>query len=253
MANQKNQSNYWSEGIIRCGRYAFMPNKLSFCGPDKNKDLFYYCSQNQADRGLELILAKFQTLYPYLRFIARANKIKDPFDQRVIEAYWIGNHLLENIDRPSLYRHLTDNLAIKKKINLSSYQELKNRIRLGARPHHNFHVFSVWRRTGHWDLMHTLSSMDLCRISWGRVVKVAPQSLEVIYQPLVFVNNRLALGQSKVEQVAYQTEGKSFLKEVSPGDWVSIHWGFACEILTDWQVAYLKKYTLENINLANFN
>ncbi len=245
---QKSQQN---QGIIRCSYYAFMPNKLSFCGPDKNKDLFHYCAENQADQGLIQILRQFQTLYPYLYFIAKNNKIKDPFDERVIEAYWIGNELLENIEKKALYRHLNENLEIKKKVKPDLYREIEAKIILGAKPHHNFHVFNVWQRTGNWDVMHTLSSMDLCRISWGRVIRIKNSVLEVAYQPLILEGDYLTLGEEKIKQVNYQIGGKSFLGQVQKGDWISLHWGFACEVLSELQVAYLKKYTQENIRLVN--
>ncbi len=247
MSQEKPDS--WNKGIIRCARYAFMPNKLSFCGPDKNKDLFYYCSENKADSGLNSILEEFQTLYPYLRFIAKSNRIKDPFDEKVIEAYWLGNQLLERIDQPSLYYHLNNNLEIKKKVKLGSYRKIEKKISLGAKPHHNFHVFSVWQQAKNQDLARILSSMDLCRISWGRVLKVGSSILETAYQPLTLKDNSLILGSEKMIQVNYQAN--AFLKKIKPGDWISLHWGFACEKLNDLQVAYLKKYTQENIQLNN--
>ncbi len=240
-----------NQGVIRCSYYAFMPNRLSFCGPDKNKDLFNYCVENQVDKGLQLILSKFQTLYPYLHFIAWSNKIRDPFNEKVVEAYWIGNELLENISKNSLYRHLTDNLRINKKIKPKSYQQVKTRIALGARPHHNFHVLNIWRRIGNQDIERALSSMDLCRISWGRVVKVNKSSLRVSYQPLILENNDLILGKEIVQEVAYQIDKKGFINQIQEGDWISMHWGFACEVLSGLQVAYLKKYTEENIRLVN--
>ena len=38
---------------------------------------------------------------PYLRLIAAANGIADPLDRRVVEAYWLGNGLLERTDLPA--------------------------------------------------------------------------------------------------------------------------------------------------------
>jgi len=239
------------EGILRCARYAFMPNKLSFCGPDKNRDLLYYCQTGKIDGGLNLILEKFQTLYPYLELIARANQIRDPFDERVIEAYWIGNQLLENIGKSALYHHLIDEQQLKKKLNPKLFKQTVSKIPLGAKPHHSFHVFNVWKRTGNLDVAHTLSTMDLCRISWGKIKKIKKPYLEVEYQPLILEKDKLKLGNLIPQKVLFEMDNDGFIKEPRIGQWVSFHWEFACEFLNKKQINYLKKYTQESIDLAN--
>jgi len=228
-----------------------MPNRLTFCGPDKNTDLFHYCHSSDVDQGLKNILEEFQTLYPYLKIIARHNRIRDPFSESVVEAYWIGNHLLENINKSELHNHLVDNLKMKKKLSIQGMNKLKDKIGLGARAHHNFHVLSVWKNIDEIDSMQILSSMDLCRISWGKVKEVNDSSLKVEYQPIVLRNDRLDLGQLVDYEVNYKINDKGFIKKPEIGDWISMHWGFACEVLSDWQVANLKKYTLESIDLSN--
>ncbi|NQV00719.1 MAG: hypothetical protein HQ537_01160 [Parcubacteria group bacterium] len=240
-----------SKGILRCARYAFMPNKLDLCGPDKNRDILYYCETQEVDKGLSLILKEFQVLYPYLKFIAYSNQIKDPFDERVIEAYWIGNQLLENIDKSRLYNHLANEQQLKKKLNKKLFKKVTDKISLGAKPHHSFHVLSVLKRTGNVDIMHTLNSMDLCKISWGRIKKVSKTNLEVEYNPLAFENNKLKLDSLINYKVLYQINNSGSIKKPQVNQWISFHWGFACEILNNLQVNNLKKYTLESIQLFN--
>lgn len=248
--NQLPQFN--SRGIIRCARYAFMPNKLSFCGPDKNEDLFHYGHSQEVDQGLDLILKEFQVLYPYLKLIAQANQLKDPFNERIIEAYWIGNQLLENVTKPKLYNHLIDEQKLKKKLNKKLLKKTIEKIPLGAKPHHSFHVLSVWKRTGNLDIMHTINTMDLCRIGWGKIKGVNRPYLEVDYQPLVLEKDRLELGQAISQKILYEINNLGFIKKPKIGKWVSFHWGFACEILNKYQVENLKKYTQESIRLANY-
>ncbi|MFH1671515.1 MAG: DUF6390 family protein [Candidatus Portnoybacteria bacterium] len=251
---KKSQFNRFnSQGIIRCARYAFMPNKLSFCGPDKNRDLFYYSSTGEVDQGLNLILKEFQTLYPYLNFIARVNKIKDPFDEKVIEAYWIGNSLLDNIEKNKLYNHLSDDHQLKKKLSRLLLKQVIDKIPLGAKPHHSFHVLNVWKRTGHLDIMHTLSTMDLCRVSWGKIRKIDWPELEVEYQPLTLEKDKIKLGELVNNKVLGQINDSGFIKEPKIGDWISFHWNFACEVLNENQINNLKKYTEESIRLVNSN
>ena len=251
--NEKNQlDQFSSQGILRCARYAFMPNKLSFCGPDKNKDLFYYCQNQEVDHGLNLILKEFQVLYPYLKFIAQSNQLKDPFDEKIIEAYWLGNQLLDNVNKSRLYNHLLDEQQLKKKLNKKLLKKVVDKIPLGAKPHHSFHVLSVWKRTGNLDVMHTLNSMDLCRISWGKIKKIDLPNLEVEYQPLVLENGRLKLGSIIFQKVLTEINNSGFIEKPRLGQWISFHWGFACEVLNNYQVANLKKYTEESIRLTNY-
>jgi len=250
--NKKNQFDQFnSQGILRCARYAFMPNKLNFCGPDKNRDLFYYAQNQEVDQGLNLILKEFQVLYPYLRFIAHSNQIKDPFDERIIDAYWLGSSLLENVSKSGLYNHLLDEQQLKKKLNKKLLKKVVSKIPLGAKPHHSFHVLSVWKRTGNLDVMHTLNSMDLCRISWGKIKKIDLPNLEVEYQPLALENDRLKLGSVVSQKVLTEINESGFIKKPRLGQWISFHWGFACEILNHQQVENLKKYTEESIQLVN--
>lgn len=247
--NQQPQFDF--RGIIRCARYGFMPNRLSFCGPDKNKDLFHYCHTQEVDLGLKEILEDFQTLYPYLKFIAQYNHIKDPFDEKVVEAYWIGNHLLENISASQLYKHLKDSLKVQRKMLKPAINRLNEKVSLGAKAHHNFHVLSVWQQADKISSAQTLNAMDLCRISWGKVKKVNQTSLEVEYLPLVLENDKLSLGEPVVRKINYRLGDKGFINQPKEDNRISMHWGFACEILSDWQIANLKKYTQESIDLVN--
>ena len=109
----------------------------------------------------------------------------------------------------------------------------------------------LWKRTGHLDVMHTLNSMDLCRISWGKIKKISQPYLIVEYQPLVLEDNKLSLGEPVWQKINYRIGDKGFIEQPKQGDWISMHWGFACEVLSDWQIANLKKYTQESIALAN--
>jgi hydrogenase maturation factor len=53
----------------------------------------------------------------------------------------------------------------------------------------------------------------------------------------------LALGREREERIDHVVDGASFLDDVGPGDHVAVHWGFACDRLTDEQVARLEHWT----------
>ena len=78
-------------GVLTCAHYAFPPNSLHYCGPHQSTTIKEYLQAQIAEPRLSTLLSQFETLYPYLQCIAEANNIKDPFDIRVVEAYWLGN------------------------------------------------------------------------------------------------------------------------------------------------------------------
>lgn len=234
-------------GLTRFARYAFMPNRLGYCGGDDNRALYDYVVARRADRGLAELLVRFTGAMPYLRLIARSNGLADPYDPRVVEAYWIGNELLQGVEARQLYDHLADRFA----------SQLQGRVRelvlgkapAGAHPHHSFHVLDVYRRTA--ETEQTISSLDSCRISWGRVVQVEGAQVLVERRPIELQAGKLALGATRQERVLRQIDGRGFADAASPGDWVSLHWSWVCEVLTEIQRAALERYTRHHLRLAN--
>jgi hypothetical protein len=233
--------------ILSCARYAFRPNFLKYCGPDQNGELLQYLRSAEDDGGVGEILKKFETLYPYLRLIARENKTGDLFDKKISEAYWVGNDLLANVKMARLHEHLADGLKLKKKLSQKELDLLVGKISHGANPHHSFHVFNIWQRTGHVENPHTLFTMDECRIGWGAVVAVAEKTIDVVYEPLVFANGKLAYGAPTPKKIFYELRDVA----VSPGDWITFHWSSFCDVLEREQLENLKKWTGINLELAN--
>ena len=240
-----------TDGLLRCSKYAFGPNRLHYCGPDANREILAYMQNGAEDPGLEKLLQAFRTLYPYLKLIADANSIRDPFNPRVVDAYWIGNELLKNAGEKRLYRHLLDNLDVKKKVGRQSFELVEDIIKKGALPHHSFHVLSIWKRTGNLDIPHTLESMDSCRISWGTVLNADGPFLAVKTEPLIYENGRLALGNPETRRIHRDISSPPDIEQLKSGDIITIHWGVPCEAISKKQAATLKRYTLHHIALAN--
>lgn len=239
------------DGVLRCTRYAFGPNRLHYCGPDANKEINAYLQNQTVDSGLVSLLKEFKTMYPYLQLIASANAIADPFDERVVEAYWLGNALLDNIGRERLYQHLTDKQHLKKRLSPKSFAELEHKICLRALPHHSFHVLAIWKRTGHQDRDHTLESLEACRISWGRVIKVTGPAVTVSWQPLILRAGKLALGEQQQKKIYRPFEADTDIEQLASGQIITMHWNVPCEVITENQAQVLKKYTLKHLALAN--
>jgi hypothetical protein len=233
--------------MTRFVRYAFMPNRLRYCGGDDNRTLFDYGVEQIVDGGLPPLLRRFSGALPYLQLIARSNTIADPFDERVVEAYWIGNDLLNGVEVRALYDSLLERFG--KQMQGRTRSLILGKAPAGARPHHSFHVLDIHSRLG--ELEHSLATLDNCRISWGQVVGVDRGELLVNRVPLVLRDGRLVLSHALPERITRQVNGRGFADQAAPGDWVSIHWGWACEVLSDSQRQNLERWTRHNLAIAN--
>lgn len=235
-------------GTSRFIRYAFMPNHLHYCGGDDNRQIFDYALAAVREPSLDTMLRKFTGAMPYLSLIACNNGILDPFDERVVEAYWIGNELLERVEVGDLYGSLRDRFA--KQLSPRLLELVAAKAPAGARPHHSFHVFDVWRNVARLD-GDVLATLDNCRISWGRVTRVEAGRLVVARPPLVLRDGKLGLDAARSEPVLRQIDGQGFADLAQPGDWVSLHWGWVCEVLSERQRASLERYTRYHLAIAN--
>ncbi|MBA3336228.1 MAG: hypothetical protein H0T49_01525 [Chloroflexia bacterium] len=234
-------------GTTRFVRYAFMPNRLRYCGGDDNRTIFEYALEAVREPPLDTMLRKFHGAMPYLTLISRSNGIADPFDDRVVEAYWLGNELLDLVE----VRQLHDAILARVGPHLEgrTREWVLGKAPAGARPHHNFHVFDVHSRVG--EQSQSLHTMDQCRISWGRVVTVEGSELVVEREPLILLEGKLLLGPAQTVRVARQVEGRGFADEAAPQNWVSLHWDWVCEVLTTRQRDNLERYTRDHLRLAN--
>ncbi len=235
-------------GTTRFVRYAFMPNRLQYCGGDDNRTILDYAIADVREAPLVGMLRKFTGALPYLALIARRNGISDPFDERVVEAYWIGNELLECVEAKELYDHLTARYG--QELSRRTMDRVAAKAPAGARPHHSFHVFDVWRQTER-GRNEVLATLDSCRISWGTVTAVEPLELVVERAPIVFRDGGLSLGEPRSERVTRMLEGNGFVEGAAVGDVVSMHWSWACEVLTATQQRSLERYTRLHLALAS--
>lgn len=230
-------------GIFQCARFAFKPNQLAYCGPDQNKELAEYLEKLETDGGLSQILEKFECMVPNLRFIASENKIVNPFDEKVVEAYWIGNDLLANTRKPQIYSYLRENtkLMLKDKIRLNEKMEMP------ANMHHSFHVFRVWQQAEFAENPQILKMMDECRIGWGQAVGASQNTIQVNYEPLIFLDGKLSFGKLALKNIAFEAEKHAPQKN----DWVSFHWSSYCKTLSPLELKNLRKWTKINMDIYN--
>lgn len=236
------------DGLKLCTKYAYPPNSLSLCGPEKQEDLSWYLKIGKVDSGTKEILTQFSTLYPYLRLIAQENKISDPFDPQVIEAYWLGNNLLHDIPIRQFATHLRETIGLEKKVRRSDLELILRKIPFGALPYHAFHVLNVYVRTGHLDIPYTLETMNACIINWGKVVEIHKNDIVIKTQKLLKKKSVLTF-QNGIHRTIHMHV--PILLHV--GDTVSYHWGMMCERLTQTKLLNLIFYTNLSLRLANMD
>jgi len=93
--------------------------------------------------------------------------------------------------------------------------------------------------------------MDNCRISWGKVVELDGSSLIVEVMPLLIVGHSLVLGSPERRTVMREFDRSGFVSTAQVGDWVSIHWNWACQVLSPRQVANLERWTRYHLDIVN--
>jgi len=202
---------------------------LGYCGPK-----FLACDKSS--------LLQFEGAVPYLRLIAQANNIKDEFDARVVEAYWLGNDLLKKVSDKNLYGNIEN--RFKKRMSGKDWSWLVAESIREAKPHHVFHVFDIYRRAG---LMRSgaiekvLETMDNCRISWGSMTDEG----FVEYSPLVFKNNKLDFGEKTEKKLI------SLDSTIKVGDEVSFHWNYICDKISPRQKQNLTFWTKYHLDITN--
>jgi Family of unknown function (DUF6390) len=219
-------------GPLLFARYAYPPNALGLCGADDSRTLLEYGDARESDAGLAELARTFDGAWPYLTLIARANRIADPLDPQVVEAYWVGNALLDRVRPGDLAQHVEERFRGR----IGRAREHVNAVvAAGAVPHHCFHVFGVYPwlgllRTGVVD--QPLHVLDQCRTTPGVVAAVDGDEATVLARPLVWDGVVLRLGVLAPRQARWRADGLAFVGPPEPGGLVSLHWGFVCDVLT---------------------
>ena len=238
-------------GPVLFARYAYPPNRLGLCGPADAPALLDGAAAG-ADGELRELARGFEGAYPYLQLIAEQNHLADPLDERVVDAYWLGSPLTAAVRPRAMHRDLVE--RFRGRMPVGDWRWLEAALAGGSRPMHAFHVLEVFPRVG---LMRggrpdpVVETMDACRIRWGRVVDIVGEQLLVAARRLDLVDGRLELGPERTELANGWGAPGGLLDGVEPGDWVSLHWSWACDRLSPAQLTRLASWT--DLALASAN
>ena len=239
-------------GPLMFVRYAYPPNALGYCGPADFAAFREYAVAGVVDRGLVQLAQAFAGAWPYLELIAAGCGIRDPLDRRVVEAYWVGNDLLDKVPVTEIGDSIQDRFRHRTGRNFSFLAE---GVQAGGVPHHSFAVFCVYPWTGllgdDRKARHALMVLDRCRIRWGKVTAVQGDQATVEYRPLCWDGRLLTLGEPLTEMARLALNGTVLARGIAPGDWVSLHWDWICDRLTQRQLRALRDFTLRHLDLVN--
>lgn len=236
-------------GLRLAALYGIVTQRLGFCGPQEKpvkKTLLNYLSGKKiSTEKIRKILKDFKGAFPYYKLIAKSNKIKDPFDERVVKAYWIGNRLLEKVRTTDLKKMIIDDFSTPSLFKKKDTKEKAKKIPQGSKPHHSFHVLMVGSVSG--KILLTEKLMDLCRIGWGRVIGLnkSQNQIKVKYQPLVF-KKAPCLGVLKEKSLIWD---KDILPNIKIGDQISFHWNHAIQVLDKRDIENLQRYTKRTLDI----
>lgn len=232
-------------------RYSLMPNYLSYCGESN----FYGVLEKylghrtkKEEKLLAAALKHFKGNYPYLKTISKANG-KKPFDLEVIEAFWIGNSLLERVPVKAIKNMIIEDFYKKsgmdKERAFAAVKNLPKRILI----HHSFN--SLYLKFVDNKVRRTVAMFDKCRIGWGKILEINKQSVVLLYWPITISKGKYAIGKPVKRKFLRRVGDIPFLKGAKVGDYASTHWGLAVEKLSKKRLERLIKYTKVNIAAIN--
>ena len=239
-------------GPVLFARYAFPPNSHGYCGPADNLAFFQQGVAGGDDGGLRAMAKEFAGAWPYLELIAHGTGLSDPLDRRVVEAYWVGSPRLDRIGVPAIGNSMEDRFRFTAGPRFSNLVE---GVLHGGVPHHSFAVFCIYPWVGLLGddrrAAQALTVLDRCRIRSGKVLSLHGDHVVVESVPLTWDGHVLGYGAPVVETVVRSRDGVGMVGELAVGDWVTMHWEWICDRVSEPQRQALRRYTDRHMAIVN--
>lgn len=150
--------------------------------------------------------------FAWYKIVASQNDIDDPFDIRVVKAYWIGD----------------DDLI--KKI------EHDGRILL---PFHNYTIFEYVHCSD-------LKEIDKCKVSVARAWKVEKSTINVRHRSIIWKGKEILLAKPELIPI-----NRDFIHEIVKEEWITYHEGGAILKIMEEDAIKLIRRTEKAIKLFN--
>ena len=179
-------------------------------------------------------------MHLYFELIAKANN-KEPFDAEVIEAYWIGNSLLENVP----FKEIQKTILSFQKLGLPKSIAEKKAAGLPEEmlPHHSMHVLYVNFISQ--KVKPIVQNLSNCMVQWAKVTEANSNAISVKGFELV-----AELGELKLRE-KNKTVQNPFALELKARDAITVHWGNAIEKIPAQELKNLQKCTIKNLAAVN--
>ncbi len=206
-------------GLQLLARFSLPPNGLGLCGKEKITSQLSQCITQGHCQSVTQAIPGFKTQLPYLQTIADVTG-KDPLDYQVVEAYWLGNDLLNEfrLEHYQVFLHHLQELHLPD-FYIHSFTSLQPSFFIP------FHLYSVRVLN---QLPQTTPQMqrqmDKCMISCKKVTAA-------------MIKN----GQCNVE----------YNPTIKVGDTGAMHWDVVVKILTPQEINHLSFWTTRVLALAN--
>jgi hypothetical protein len=235
-------------GATLFAQFALPPNELGYCGPADASLIEELVIAG--DAGLDELrhtAEAFAGAWPYLQLIGACNRL-DPLDPAVVEAYWIGNGLLDNIDTLTWGNSLDERFRGRSG---GDFAKITEALWHGGSPTHAFHVFCVYPWVG---LLRSgipgpaLRVLDRCRIRTGRVIGIEGSRPIVESNQLTWDGQRLEIGSHLIESPSMPAGSD---EQLAIGDLVALHWDYVCQVLSIEQYVRLHVTQDQHLALAN--
>ncbi|MEW6295526.1 MAG: DUF6390 family protein [Candidatus Diapherotrites archaeon] len=235
-------------GLELFARFALMPNKLNLCGPKDFHQKFYdfIAGRHKDESEIRYGIRQFEVAFPYLKLIAQKNYVEDLIDFSVVEAYFIGNSLLNKCNGSDIRKLIQENFAGWYKLSPEIAQKIALGVPNSAVPHHSFHVLNIAAMT---ELSKaTVDFMDKDRVCWGTLKEFSDESALIEFRPIVSLNKKLFLGPLIEKEIEFH---KEFFPKTKIGATIAFHWDFAVLELSRDQQKSLSFYTQQALDFAN--
>ena len=233
------------EGIDLCGRFGLAPNLRGYCGDPKFRNPFSKYLENPSKENstrLRKELGKFGTQKAYLETIAQANGIDDIYDYDVVEAFWIGNRLLDSVKAEDVITLFEKKWVARKFVSKSRAKEIIDSLPKKLPPlQHTFHPYLAGFVSK--KAPKSARNKDLCRPSWAKVVDLdfGKEKIVVKRKPIVYSEGKFVFGKEKTEKLPFKVGKIPLVKEGAKN--VACHWGVAVKELSRKEESAMKKYS----------
>ncbi len=159
-----------SKGLALNLKYSIAPNSLGYCGCANSDNTFINFVKNPNKNKLKKTLTdleSFTGVKNYCEFIGKCNSLKK-FDDRVLNAYWIGNELLKQASGKKI-QNLIKSFYSNGLITKETEQKMLSKNLNNAIPHHSFHVlfFTSFSKK----LKKNIENKSNCLITWGKILE----------------------------------------------------------------------------------